>query len=66
MVDSKLTKVLSILKNNPFGPSLKTHALSGNLKGSYACSLTHELRIIFKITEGTIHLLNIGTHDEVY
>ncbi len=55
-----------MLKDNPFDHSLKTHMLSGNLKGRYACSLTHELRIIFKLTEDTIHLLNIGNHDDVY
>ncbi|MFN3481157.1 MAG: type II toxin-antitoxin system YafQ family toxin, partial [Thermodesulfovibrionales bacterium] len=65
-LDPKLEKILLLLKENPFNPSLKTHALSGNLKGKYACSLTHDLRIIFKLTSETIHLLDIGTHDEVY
>jgi len=54
------------LSNDPFEPSLHTHALTGNLKGKYACSLTYELRAIFKIVDDTIHLLDIGSHDEVY
>ena len=54
------------LSNDPFDPSLHTHALTGQLKGKYACSLTYELRIIFKLYDNIIHLLDIGSHDEVY
>ncbi|MBF0554055.1 MAG: type II toxin-antitoxin system YafQ family toxin [Nitrospirae bacterium] len=53
-------------EENPLDPSPETHALKGNLKGSYACSITHALRIIFILTNDTIHLLNIDSHDEVY
>lgn len=52
--------------NNPFDPSLKSHKLSGNLKDRYACSLTHDIRITFKLSDDTVYLLNIGTHDVVY
>ncbi|MBI1810421.1 MAG: type II toxin-antitoxin system mRNA interferase toxin, RelE/StbE family [Nitrospirae bacterium] len=52
--------------NNPFDPTLHTHALTGELKGKYACSLTHELRVVFKLHDDIVHLLDIGTHDEVY
>jgi len=52
--------------NNPFDPALRTHPLKGNLQGKYACSLTYELRIIFKLSDNIVHLLNIGSHDEVY
>ncbi len=45
---------------------LHTHPLTGNLKGKYACSLTHDLRIVFKLASDTIHLIDIGSHDEVY
>ncbi len=55
-----------MLKSNPFDRSLKTHTLSGNLKGSYACSLTYELRLIFEINDKVIYLIDIGTHEEVY
>jgi addiction module RelE/StbE family toxin len=65
-LDQKLEEVLNALSEDPFNPSLKTHPLHGKLKGKYACSLTYELRIVFKVESNTIHLLNIGTHDEVY
>jgi addiction module RelE/StbE family toxin len=58
--------LLDKLLENPFDPTLHTHPLTGNLKGKFACSLTHELRIVFKVYDDTVHLLDIGTHDEVY
>ena len=61
---------LELLSENAFHPHLKTHKLKGELEGSWACSITYELRIIFKFVqyEGTeaILLATIGTHDEVY
>lgn len=63
---NKLTETLFKLSNDIFEPSLQTHALKGRLEGKYACSLTHDLRIIFKVTSDTIHLINIGTHEEDY
>ncbi len=54
------------LSPNPFDPALHTHGFTGKLKGKSACSLTYDLRIVFELTAETIHLLDIGTHDEVY
>jgi addiction module RelE/StbE family toxin len=54
------------LSANPFDPTLHTHPLTGQLKDKYACSLTYDLRVIFKLYDNTVHLLDIGTHDEVY
>ena len=59
-------KSLEVLSGNPFDSSLSTHALSGNFKGRYACSVTPDIRILFTLTKDTVHLLNIGSHDEVY
>ncbi|MBF0457613.1 MAG: type II toxin-antitoxin system YafQ family toxin [Nitrospirae bacterium] len=56
----------SKILNDPFDPLLKTHKLSGNLKDRYSCSLTHDIRVIFKLAGDIVHLLNIGPHDEVY
>lgn len=59
-------ETLNRLSEDPFNSLLHTHALTGNLKGKYACSLTHELRIVFKLRSDIVHLLDIGNHDEVY
>lgn len=58
--------LLSKLADNPFDPALQTHPLTGNLKGKYACSLTHSLRVVFRLYDDIVHLLDIGNHDEVY
>ena len=51
---------------------LKTHHLSGKLKGLFACSCGYDCRIVFakerdaKAKTDVLLLLNIGSHDEVY
>ncbi|MBI4699309.1 MAG: type II toxin-antitoxin system mRNA interferase toxin, RelE/StbE family [Nitrospirae bacterium] len=60
------TELIEKLSQNPFDPSVHTHALSGKLKGKHACSLTYDLRVICIIADESIHLLEIGSHDEVY
>ncbi|MCX8026385.1 MAG: type II toxin-antitoxin system mRNA interferase toxin, RelE/StbE family [Thermodesulfovibrionales bacterium] len=65
-LDPLLENCLHKLSQNPFDPLLRTHPLSGKMKGKYACSLTYELRIVFKVSDDIVHLLDIGSHDEVY
>ena len=64
----QLAKVLRGLEADPFQPSLRLHALKGELEGLHAVSLTHTYRITLtlRITRKEIVLLDIGTHDEVY
>lgn len=56
------------LRQDPFQPSLRLHALEGELEGGHAMSLTFDYRVIptIKITEREIILLDTGTHDAVY
>jgi len=65
-LDPLYEETLSRLLNNPFDPLLHTHPLTGKLKGKHACSLTHDLRIVFKLYDDIVHLLNIGSHNDVY
>ena len=69
-VAEDLRSTLELLSEDAFHPQLKTHQLKGDLKGSWACSLSHDLRILFAFVqhEGTeaILLQTVGTHDEVY
>ena len=58
--------ILQKLATDPFDPALHTHALAGALKGRYACSLTYDLRIVFRLYDDIVHLLDVGDHDEVY
>jgi mRNA interferase YafQ len=53
-------------------PRLKTHHLSGQLKGLHACSVSYDCRIIFsrqkhpKTGAEVLLLVNLGSHEEVY
>jgi len=65
-----LRATLELLGEDPFHPRLRTHKLRGNLAGSWAASVSYELRIVFELVqyeEGQAILLeSVGTHDEVY
>lgn len=57
---------LAKLQRNINESSLRSHALTGRLKGSWAASLTYEYRIVFSFNDREIILEAIGAHDEVY
>jgi addiction module RelE/StbE family toxin len=67
-----IEETLQLLQQNPFAPQLATHKLKGKLAGSWACTVSYDLRIVFDFVksesqqEDDILLLEIGTHDEVY
>ena len=60
------------LAEDPFHPSLHSHKLKGSLAGLWACTIDYDNRILFEFVEdpdseeSAIHLLALGTHDEVY
>ncbi|MBQ7252934.1 MAG: type II toxin-antitoxin system mRNA interferase toxin, RelE/StbE family [Kiritimatiellae bacterium] len=63
-----LSEVLHRLEADPRDPALKLHALHGRLEGRQAVRLTYSYRIVLRIAVRgkEIHLLDIGSHDEVY
>ncbi len=68
----QIAKVLRLLADDPFTPSLKSHKLGGELAGLWSCSVTYDCRIIFNFSEDeellemVILLVDVGSHDEVY
>ena len=67
----QIAKVLRLLADDPFTPSLKSHKLGGELAGLWSCSVASDCRIIFNFSEDeellemVILLVDIS-HDEVY
>jgi len=54
---------------DPFTEDLKTHKLSGKLKGSWSFSVAFDLRVVFYFTKDKPKkavFVDIGKHDEVY
>jgi len=66
----KLLEVYKMMEEDLFNPKLKTHKLKGEFRERWSCSLTYDLRIIFRIKEHdkekVIELLTMGSHDMVY
>ena len=69
---NQIFKVLRLLADDPFTPSLKSHKLTGDLAGLWSCSVAYDCRIIFNLSEDenllemVILLIDLGSHDEVY
>lgn len=62
-----LSEKIEIFRKDPYNPSLKTHALTGKLKGLYSFSLTYSKRVVFTFVEkNKALLLDVGLHGEVY
>lgn len=52
-----------IFRKDQFDPRLKTHKLTGGLKGLWAFSINYQYRIIFEFVErDTIWFHLVGTH----
>jgi mRNA-degrading endonuclease YafQ of YafQ-DinJ toxin-antitoxin module len=68
----EVAETLRFLARAPFLPQLETHKLKGKLFGSWACSASYDLRIVFDFVKSEQHqaddifLIAIGTRDEVY
>jgi addiction module RelE/StbE family toxin len=66
-IKSLFLSQIEILVENPMDKRLKSHKLSGKLKGYWAFSINYTYRVIFRFTDDNeILLIDFGTHDEVY
>ena len=65
---ARFEELVEALQQDPFQPSLRLHALGGRLAGLHAVSLTYAYRVTLtlRISERTITLVDIGSHDAVY
>jgi len=58
---------VAFFQENPFDPKLKTHRLSGQLRGFWSFSIDYDTRVVFSFTNPNRALfVDIGTHEEVY
>lgn len=58
---------MALFLEDPFDSQLRTHKLSGKLKGTWAFSINDDYRILFEfIDKNKVLLIDFGTHDEVY
>lgn len=58
---------VELFQRNPFDPKLRTHKLSGKLKGLWSFSIECDLRVVFSFAEQDKAIFaDIGSHKEVY
>ncbi len=50
-IASEIQETLELLSNDVFHTQLKSHKLKGDLKGSRACTVGYNLRIVFDFVE---------------
>jgi addiction module RelE/StbE family toxin len=69
IVEDEFWNSLELFIGDPYHARLKTHKLSGKLKGLYSFSIEYDLRVVFYFTKDKpvkAVLVDIGNHDEVY
>ena len=62
-------QALELFTLNPFEAKLKTHKLSGKLKGLWSLTVAFDVRVVFYFTNDKPQkaiFVDIGNHDEVY
>ena len=58
---------MALFLEQPFDPQLRTHKLSGKLKGVWAFSINDDYRVLFEfVNTQKVLLIDFGSHDEVY
>ncbi|MDZ7696485.1 MAG: type II toxin-antitoxin system mRNA interferase toxin, RelE/StbE family [Deltaproteobacteria bacterium] len=58
---------MKLFLEEPFDPQLRTHKLSGKLKGTWGFSINDDYRVLFEfLDKDKVMLIDFGTHDEVY
>lgn len=63
---SMLQAVLRRFVADPRDPLLRTHKLKGKLDGYWSFTVEADLRVVFRWDGDVAHLIDLGTHDEVY
>jgi proteic killer suppression protein len=60
-------EAMEIFSSDPFDSRLRTHKLTGQLKGLWAFTVDYDCRVVFRfLSDREILLIDIGGHDDVY
>lgn len=63
----RLSERTEWFRRNPRDPRLKTHALTGKLKGLYSFSITYGKRVTYLLVNPSAAVFtDVGSHNEVY
>jgi addiction module RelE/StbE family toxin len=59
-------ETLHLFRDNPSHPFLRNHALKNKLAGFRSINVTDDWRALFRIKNGQIVFVEIGTHKQLY
>ena len=63
----KFYEALELYRENRHDSRLRSHALVGRFLGYRSMDITGDCRVIFEeVDDETIHMVNIGTHSQLY
>lgn len=66
-IKKKLPKLVELLKQNAYHPSLHTKKLHGDLSGFLSFRITRDWRVIFYFKDQeTIHVLEVNHRKDIY
>ncbi len=65
-LQKKVQERIYMLISNPRHPMLRDHPLKGDQSGRRSCSITGDIRVIYRVVDDSIEFLDIGTHNQVY
>ena len=65
-IQERALERLGLLLEDEFNPLLNNHELNGEYEGCRSINVNSDWRIIYEKQKGGIHLLQIGTHSQLY
>ena len=66
-LEEKFWRRVEIFKANPHDPRLRTHKLSGELRGLWSFTVEYDVRVVFYfLPKARAVFVDVGNHDEVY
>jgi mRNA-degrading endonuclease YafQ of YafQ-DinJ toxin-antitoxin module len=66
-LEEKFWGRVGIFVENPYDPKLRTHKLSGPLRGLWSFTVEYDIRVVFSfLPKNRAIFEDIGSHDEVY
>ncbi len=67
-LEARFVLVAELLRQDPFHPALKLHPLKGTHAGLHSVRLTYSYRVtlVLVVTQKTVTLIDIGSHNDVY
>lgn len=66
-LERQFREKMALFLEDPFDSQLRTHKLSGKLKGTWAFSINDDYRVLFEFIEkDKVLLIDFGTLDDVY